>query len=54
MAGPSATTAYGADQLCAGLKIGVKSGMHAVSGLGAEIDKAEKQGFLVIDAEKCI
>ena len=51
VAGPSATTACGADQLCAGLKAGVESGVHAVSGVWAEMDEAERQGFLVIDAE---
>ena len=48
VAGPSATTACGADQLCAGLKAGAE---HAVSGICAEMDSAEEKGFLVIDAE---
>ena len=51
VAGPAATTACGADQLCAGLKVGVESGVHAVAGLWAEMDEEERQGFLVIDAE---
>ena len=47
----SAITSCDADQLCAGLKAGVESGVHAVSGLWAEMDKEEEQGFLLIDAE---
>ena len=51
VAGPSATTACGADQLCAGLKAGVESGVHAVSGIWAQMDEEERQGFMAIDAE---
>ena len=45
VAGPSATTACGADKLCAGLRTNVEIGMHAVSGLWTEMDEAEEQGF---------
>ena len=49
--GPSATTTCGANKLCAGLKAGVESDVHTISGLCAEMYEAEEQGFLVIDAE---
>ena len=51
VAGPVATTACGADQLCAGLKAGVESGVHTVAGLWTEMDEEERQGFLIIDTE---
>ena len=51
VAGASATSECGADQLCAGLKAGVEGGVHAVFQAWAETDADEKNGFLVIDAE---
>ena len=51
VAGPLATLECDADQLCVDLKAGVEGGVHAVSAVWAEIDKDEKNGFLVIDAE---
>ena len=51
VAGPSATSECGADQLCAGLKAGAEGGVHGVSAAWAEMDVDERNGFLVIDAE---
>ena len=50
-AGPQATETCGAEQLCAGLKIGYKGGIHGMSALWDELSAGKNYGFLLIDAD---
>lgn len=51
VAGLLATAEWGSYQLCSTLQAGVDGTVHAVSAVWAEMDVAEQNGFLVIDAE---
>jgi hypothetical protein len=51
VAGHSATTACGSDQLCAGLRAGTDGAIHGVSTLWNELEESDSDsGFLLIDA----